>query len=140
MGAQQEVRLGVGLGDADHWNVKDIQYINEYQLLTSKPVIYLVNLSEEDYKRKKNKWLKPIHEWVQAHGGAPIIPFSGELECKLQDLGDEAEEYLKEQGSGLISALPKIIVTSFKCVHLQYFFTAGPDEVRGRAKAVMVRG
>merc|ERR1712100_366768 len=59
--AGKEVRLGVGLGDEDHWNVKDIKFINEYQLLTSKPVIYLVNLSEEDYKRKKNKFLKPIH-------------------------------------------------------------------------------
>lgn len=42
-----------------------------------------------DYKRKKNKFLKPIHDWVQAHGGAPILPFSGELESKLQDLGEE---------------------------------------------------
>lgn len=25
-------------------------------LLTAKPVIYLVNLSERDYARKKNKW------------------------------------------------------------------------------------
>lgn len=128
--AGKEVRLGVGCGDADHWNVKDVQYINEYQLLTSKPVLFLVNLSEADYKRKKNKWLKPIHDWVQAHGGATILPFSGELESKLQDMGQEAaDEYLKEEG--MVSALPKIIVTSFKMVHLQYFFTAGPDEVRG---------
>ena len=42
-----------------------------------------------DYKRKKNKFLKPIHDWVQAHGGAPILPFSGELESKLQDFGEE---------------------------------------------------
>jgi len=141
----KEVRLGIGCGDADVWNTKDIMYINEYQLLTSKPVIYLVNLSEEDYKRKKNKWLKPIHDWVQAHGGAAILPFSGELEAKLQDMtGDSSEsdpvkmeaaadvlraEYLKE--NGMVSALPKIIKVSFAMVHLQYFFTAGPDEVRG---------
>lgn len=33
-----------------------IDTINELQLLTAKPVIYLVNLSERDYIRKKNKW------------------------------------------------------------------------------------
>ena len=33
-----------------------IDVINELQLLTAKPVIYLVNLSERDYVRKKNKW------------------------------------------------------------------------------------
>lgn len=142
----KEVRCGVGVGEADTWNVKDIQYLNEYQLLTSKPVVYLVNLSEDDYKRKKNKWLKPIHDWVMAHGGGQIIPFSGALESKLQDMGADAagdldpvaleihaqklrDEYLKNEG--MVSALPKIIITAFKSVHLIYFFTAGPDEVRG---------
>lgn len=38
------------------WNNKEIDIINELQLLTSKPVTYLVNLSEKDYIRKKNKW------------------------------------------------------------------------------------
>jgi len=140
----KDVRTGVGVGDADVWNAKDIIYINEYQLLTSKPVMFLVNLSEEDYKRKKNKFLKPIHDWVMAHGGGTILPFSGELEAKLQAMGEdstesdpikrEAEadamraEYLKTEG--IVSALPKIIVTAFKMVQLIYFFTAGPDEVR----------
>ena len=45
------------------------------QLLTAKPVVYLVNLSEKDYARKKNKWLVKLFEWVQQHGGDPIIPF-----------------------------------------------------------------
>ena len=30
-----------------------------------------------------------------------------------------------------MSVLPKIIKTAFAMVHLIYFFTAGPDEVRG---------
>jgi hypothetical protein len=36
---------------------------------------------------------------------------------------------LKEEG--MVSALPKIIVTSFKMVHLQYFFTAGSERGSG---------
>lgn len=39
-----------------NWNVKEIDVINEMKLLTAKPVTYLVNLSERDYIRKKNKW------------------------------------------------------------------------------------
>ena len=31
---------------------------------------------------------------------------------------------------GAISALPKIITTGFRAVHLIYFFTAGADEVK----------
>lgn len=33
-----------------------IEILNKHLFITSKPVIYLVNLSEKDYIRKKNKW------------------------------------------------------------------------------------
>ncbi|KAB7500692.1 Obg-like ATPase 1 [Armadillidium nasatum] len=100
-------------------------------MITSKPVIYLVNLSEKDYIRKKNKWLVKIKEWVDANDpGAIIIPFSGALELKLFDMNPEdREKYLKE--NGCISALDKIIVQGYKALSLMYFFTAGADE-RGR--------
>eukprot|EP00890_Picochlorum_soloecismus_P001784 jgi/Picsp_1/2606/NSC_00837-R1_gtp-binding protein len=111
------------------WNVKEIDWLNNMQFITSKPVVYLVNMSEKDYIRKKNKWLPKIHAWVQEHGGDPMIPFSGALEQTLFDMpDDEKEAYCKEHECQ--SALPKIIVSGFKAVHLIYFFTAGPDEVK----------
>lgn len=40
----------------------------------------------------------PCH---QAHGGEPIIPFSGAYEAKIFDMSEEEkEEYNKEQGEG----------------------------------------
>ena len=53
----KEVRNGM-----DVWTTKDVEYIHDYLLLTAKPVVYLLNLSENDYKRKKNKHLVKIHE------------------------------------------------------------------------------
>ena len=38
-----------------HFNFQ-IEVLNKYLFLTSKPVVYLVNLSEKDFIRKKNKW------------------------------------------------------------------------------------
>lgn len=32
-------------------------------------MVYLVNLSERDYQRKKNKWLPKIFEWVKVRCG-----------------------------------------------------------------------
>ena len=111
------------------WTVREIEWLNEVQFITAKPVVYLVNLSERDYIRKKNKWLPKIFEWVKNNGGDPIIPFSGALEAKLFDMpADEKETYCKEHEAQ--SALPKIIVSGFKAVHLIYFFTAGHDEVK----------
>ena len=67
----------VRLGD---WKHGEIYLINEMQLLTAKPCVFLCNLSEKDYVRRKNKWLVKVHQWVQEHGGGTIIPFSGVLE------------------------------------------------------------
>ena len=33
-----------------------IEVLNKHLFITSKPMIYLVNLSEKDFLRKKNKW------------------------------------------------------------------------------------
>jgi len=41
---------------------------------------------------------------------------------------DERQAYTKEVGAQ--SALDKIILTGYKALQLQYFFTSGPDEVR----------
>lgn len=38
------------------WDNKEIEILNEHLFITSKPIIYLINLSEKDYIRKKNKW------------------------------------------------------------------------------------
>lgn len=106
-----------------------MELLNQEQFITAKPVVYLVNLSEQAYIKKKNKWLPKIFEWVQANGGEPIIPFSGAFEQRLADMPeDERAKYEKEVGA--VSVLPKIITTGFKAIHLIYFFTAGSDEVK----------
>ncbi|KAK2079432.1 Obg-like ATPase 1 [Prototheca wickerhamii] len=116
----------IRLGD---WSIVETEFLNNQQFITAKPVIYLVNLSERDYIRKKNKWLPKLVEWINGHGGGQLIPFSGALEAKLFDMpDDEKAAYCKEHEC--ISALPKIIVSGFRAVHLIYFFTCGPQEVR----------
>ena len=79
--------------------------------ITAKPMIYLVNLSEKDFIRKKNKWLPKIKEYVDKNDpGATIIPFSGAFEQKLMELESEEDKkaYLAE--TKCTSILDKIIV------------------------------
>ncbi len=38
------------------WCFWQIELLNKHLFLTAKPVIYLINLSERDFIRKKNKW------------------------------------------------------------------------------------
>jgi obg-like ATPase 1 len=108
-----------------------VEVINPLFLLTAKPVVYLVNLSEKDYIRQKNKHLPKIAEWVKEHAtGDPIIPISVSFEDRLTrfDSDAEAEEECKKLGTK--SALPKIITTMRKALNLGSFFTTGTDEVR----------
>ncbi|KAL2123211.1 hypothetical protein VTJ04DRAFT_3666 [Mycothermus thermophilus] len=114
-----------------NWNPKEVEVINPLFLLTAKPVVFLVNLSERDYIRKKNKHLPKIVEWVKEHAeGDPIIPISVAFEERLTKM--ESEEAAKEECKrvGADSALPKIIVQMRKALNLGSFFTVGPDEVR----------
>jgi obg-like ATPase 1 len=114
---------------AGDWTGKEIEVINTWYLLTAKPVVYLVNLSEKDYSRKKNKWLAKLKAWVdENHPGDVMIPFSGILESNLSQLQTQAEkdEYLKslqtkyEVPTPVTSVLPKIVVSGYSALSLQY--------------------
>jgi len=114
------------------WAAVEIEILNEHLFLTSKPQIYLVNLSEKDFIRKKNKWLMKIKTWIDSYDPkAMLIPFSGSFELKYLEMEeDERAEFLKSQAVPVSSALEKIVVNGFKALGLKYFFTAGEDEVK----------
>ncbi|ORY81355.1 P-loop containing nucleoside triphosphate hydrolase protein [Protomyces lactucae-debilis] len=113
------------------WSPKEVESINNMQLLTAKPVIYLVNLSEKDYIRQKNKHLAKIKAWVDENAkGDIIIPFSVCFEDRLTQMQDEAAAAEECKKLGTKSMLPKIITTGYSALNLIYYFTAGPDEVR----------
>jgi len=112
------------------WSGKEIEILNELRLLTAKPALYLVNLSSEDFIRKKNKWLAKIKGWVDEHGGGPIIPLSVGYEKQLLDLPSDADRLNFESEKGAPSVIPKIAKTGYQHLQLIYFFTAGSDEVR----------
>lgn len=108
-----------------------VEVINTLFLLTAKPVVYLVNLSEKDYIRKKNKHLPKIAEWVKEHAeGDIIIPISICLEERLTQFETEAEANEELKKLGVVSALPKAVTTMRKALNLCSFFTTGTDEVR----------
>ncbi|CUS22830.1 LAQU0S07e01090g1_1 [Lachancea quebecensis] len=113
-----------------NWTTKEVEVINSMFLLTAKPSIYLINLSEKDFIRKKNKHLMRIKEWIDTYSpGDLVIPFSVCLEERLSHMSlEEAEEELKNLK--VESALPKIVTTMRQKLDLISFFTSGADEVR----------
>ncbi|KAG5178990.1 P-loop containing nucleoside triphosphate hydrolase protein [Tribonema minus] len=117
------------------WTAPEVEKINELipQCITTKPLVYLVNLSQKAFVSKKSKWLPKIAEWVAAHGGGTIIPFSVEFEQALWDFNDDEDgraAFLATCGAGVKSVLPRMVKVGYRVLQLIYFFTAGETEVR----------
>ena len=108
------------------WSNAEVEVLNKHLLLTSKPQIYLINMSAKHFAKKKNHWLAPIKEYLDLNDpGAQIIPFSAESELALL-CGTQEGASIAPQGS----SLSKIIKSGFQALNLECFFTCGPDEVR----------
>jgi len=127
------------------FNGAEVDHIRGWDLITTKPQVYIVNMSKKDFIRKGNKFLPKIQTWVKEHGGGTIIPMSAEFEQELMDLKDDKDaqaEFLKEctqkaRDLGLKgpqfeckSVLPRMIRAGRTALCLQAFYTAGPKEVR----------
>jgi len=111
------------------WSEADITVLNRLQLLTAKPQIYLVNMSEKNFCTSRSNWLGKIQELTKRLGGEPMIPYSVAFEKKLFDMGEEAADaYCKE--NKLRSMLPMIVKKGYHALNLIHFFTVGADEVR----------
>ncbi|KAL1407726.1 hypothetical protein Q8F55_007159 [Vanrija albida] len=116
------------------WTNKEVETINSLTLLTAKPITYLVNLSERDFVRRKNKYLPKIKAWIDENNpGDQLIPFSVSLEERLVNL---SEEEAAEEGDKLglgkknPSQLGKITTAGYASLDLIRYFTCGPQEVR----------
>ena len=46
------------------WNGKEIEVLNKHLFMTSKPVVYLVNIGRDEYIAQKNKFLPKIQQWI----------------------------------------------------------------------------
>lgn len=51
------------------FSAAEVDCIKDWGMITTKPQIYVINLSQKNFIRKGSKWLPKINEWVQSHGG-----------------------------------------------------------------------
>ena len=115
------------------WNGKEIETLNKHLFMSSKPVVYLVNIGRDEYIAKKNKWLAKIQKWITENGGGPIVPYSAEYEAEvLATAGDPAKEARDEAAKGLggPTMIHKIVNVGYRTLRLIHYFTAGEDEVK----------
>jgi GTP-binding protein YchF len=97
-------------------------------LLTSRPVLYVCNVSEAD-AATGNAWTEAVGK-MAADQGAAAVTISAAIEAEIARLPDEeAAEYLKAMGLEE-PGLNRLIRAGYALLDLITFFTAGPKETR----------
>lgn len=110
----------------------ELDLIKVYQFLTLKPMMYALNIAEEDLKDPyENKYVKQVKSYIKDKKESEIVIFSAKVEAELIDIDDEKMklEFLNELGVKEPS-LDRLISTGYSLLGLITFFTAGVKELR----------
>lgn len=100
-------------------------------LLSSKPVIYACNMSEEDFMNniENNVRFNAVRK-IAEEEGSEVLPICAELEAQIAPLEKEEKElFLSELGLEK-SGLDRLIKSSYHLLGLISYLTAGKPEVR----------
>lgn len=111
-----------------NFSKEEEKLIKSFNLLTSKPIIYIANIEESDIG-KENEYTKLVREYA-LKDNAEVIEMCAKIESEISELeDDEKEEFLKELGINE-SGLDSLIRSTYNLLGLKTFFTVGTDEVR----------
>ncbi|HZJ85761.1 MAG TPA: redox-regulated ATPase YchF [Erysipelotrichaceae bacterium] len=101
-----------------------------FHLLTSKPVLYIANMSEEGvFNPEENEYFNLIKAHA-AKEDSDVIPICAKTEEDLSELSDEEKEIFFEDLNISESGLDRVIRATYELLDLQTYFTAGVQEVR----------
>ncbi|MFT3928754.1 MAG: redox-regulated ATPase YchF [Spongiibacteraceae bacterium] len=101
--------------------------IKQLHLLTSKPTMYIANVSEDGFEN--NPHLDTVKR-IAAEEGAVVVPICNKIEAEIAELeDDEKEEFLSALGM-TEPGLDRVIRAGYELLGLQTYFTAGVKEVR----------
>ncbi|WP_214307486.1 redox-regulated ATPase YchF [Staphylococcus pseudoxylosus] len=108
---------------------EDQKYVNQAQLLTSKEMLYIANVGEDEIGDEDNEKVKTIREYA-AKEDSEVIVISAKIEEEIAVLEDEDREMFLEDLGIEEPGLDRLIRTTYDLLGLATYFTAGVQEVR----------
>lgn len=106
---------------------EDEKRVRGFQFLSQKPMLYVLNLGEEDAAK--------LHEREEEYRNGPlkgnhVAAICGKIEAELAELSaEEAKDYLASYGLKE-SGMQRLITATYAVQGLMSFLTAGDDECR----------
>lgn len=108
---------------------EDQKFIDQAQLLTSKKMLYIANVGEDEIGDDDNEKVKLIREYA-AKEDSEVIVISAKIEEEIAVLEDEDREMFLEDLGIEEPGLDRLIRTTYDLLGLATYFTAGVQEVR----------
>ncbi len=110
-------------------NFDEEQLMQDFQLITSKPVLYVCNVDEESAV-SGNKYVDQIRDLVKDENAQVIVLAVG-TEADITELETYEERKMFLEDLGLSEPGASILIrAAYKLLNLQTYFTAGVKEVR----------
>jgi hypothetical protein len=109
------------------FNEEETKQLKGLQLLTSKPVLYVANVSESGFS--DNPHLSAV-EGFAVQENSQIVGICADIESEIAELDDEDKQSFLDDMGQTESGLDRLIHAGYKLLGLQTYFTAGVKEVR----------
>ena len=113
-------------------NDEEKKLLRSYQLLSTKPIIYVCNVNEDDAADdgEGNKYVEAVREFAKTED-AEVSVVSAKIEQEISELEteEEREEFLEMIGL-TESGTDRVIRDSYKTLNLISFLTTGEVETR----------
>lgn len=111
------------------FNDQEQKIVKGLFLLTSKPVLYVANIAEEDMADPDaNKYMDAIKEHVKGDG--EVIGVAAAAEEQIAEMDEEEKADFLEMEGVEEPGLNRLIRAAYKLLGLETFFTAGGPETR----------
>ena len=126
---KENLENGISVRALD-FNEDEEKMVKEMFLLTSKPILYIANVSEEQLENAENYPLVQKVKEYASKENADVIPLCVKIEEELSSLDDDDKNEMLEALGLEESGLDKVIKKSYDLLGLMSFLTAGEPEVR----------
>lgn len=108
---------------------EEYKIIKPFNLLTSKPIIYMANISEDDLLMGGNKYIESLKEYASKEK-AEVVSVCAKIESEISELNEEDTKNFLEDLGIKESGLDSLIKATYSLLGLATYFTAGSDEVK----------
>lgn len=106
-------------------------WLKEYNLLTSKPVIFAANVTDDELAddAASNEHVAKVREYA-ANDGSEVFVICAQIEQEIAELDDDEKKMFLEELGLEKSGLDKLIAASYKLLGLISYLTTGEKETR----------